>query len=57
VRARASQSGQPLTLAALVRREPGLATIRGGEQEVLEPAVLAFLNGERVLRWVKWLLL
>jgi hypothetical protein len=34
-----------------------LATIGAGEQEVLEPAVLAFLNGERVQRWVKWLLL
>jgi hypothetical protein len=34
-----------------------LAAIGAGEQEVLEPAVLAFLNGERVLRWVKWLLL
>src|SRR5216683_2124315 len=34
-----------------------LATIGAGEQEVLEPAVLAFLNGEQVLRWVKWLLL
>jgi hypothetical protein len=34
-----------------------LATIGAGEPEVLEPAVLAFLNGERVQRWVKWLLL
>jgi len=34
-----------------------LAAIGAGEQEVLEPVVLAFLNGERVLRWVKWLLL
>ena len=35
-----------------------LATIGAGEQqEVLEPAVLAFLNSDRVQRWVKWLLL
>jgi hypothetical protein len=34
-----------------------LATIGAGDREVLEPAVLAFLNGERVQRWVKWLLL
>jgi len=34
-----------------------LAAIGAGDQGVLEPAVLAFLNGERVQRWVKWLLL
>jgi hypothetical protein len=34
-----------------------LATLGAGDQEMLEPAVLAFLNGERVLHWVKWLLL
>ena len=34
-----------------------LAIIGAGEQEVLEPAVLTFLNGEQVQRWVKWLLL
>jgi hypothetical protein len=34
-----------------------LATLGAGDREVLEPAVLAFLNSERVLRWVKWLLL
>ena len=34
-----------------------LATLGAGDREVLEPAVLAFLNGERVLRWVKWVLL
>jgi hypothetical protein len=34
-----------------------LATIGAGDREVLEPAVLAFVNGEQVLRWVKWLLL
>jgi hypothetical protein len=34
-----------------------LATIGAGQPEVLEPAVLAFLNGEQVQRWVKWLLL
>jgi hypothetical protein len=34
-----------------------LATLGAGEREVLEPAVLAFLNGEQVQRWVKWLLL
>jgi hypothetical protein len=34
-----------------------LATLGAGDQDALEPAVLAFLNGERVQRWVKWLLL
>ncbi len=34
-----------------------LATLGAGDQDVLEAAVLAFLNSERVLRWVKWLLL
>jgi hypothetical protein len=34
-----------------------LATLGAGDREVLEPAVLAFLNSERVQRWVKWLLL
>lgn len=33
-----------------------LATLGAGGSEMLEPAVLAFLNGERVQRWVKWLL-
>jgi len=34
-----------------------LATLGAADREVLEPAVLAFLNSERVQRWVKWLLL
>jgi hypothetical protein len=34
-----------------------LATLGAGDREVLEPAVLAFLNSERVQRWMKWLLL
>jgi hypothetical protein len=34
-----------------------VATLGVGNREVLEPAVLAFLNSERVLRWVKWVLL
>jgi hypothetical protein len=33
-----------------------LATLGGGDPKALEPAVLAFLNSEKVLRWVKWLL-
>jgi len=33
-----------------------LVTLGAGDRDVLEPAVLAFLNSERVLRWVKWLL-
>jgi hypothetical protein len=33
-----------------------LATLGGGDRKALEPAVLAFLNSEKVLRWVKWLL-
>src|SRR5216683_153056 len=31
-----------------------LATLGAGDRDALEPAVLAFLNSERVLRWVKW---
>jgi hypothetical protein len=34
-----------------------LATLGAGDREVLESAVLAFLNSERVQRWVKWVLL
>jgi hypothetical protein len=33
-----------------------LATLGGGDPKALEPAVLAFLNSDKVLRWVKWLL-
>jgi len=33
-----------------------LATLGAGDRDVLEPVVLAFLNSERVMRWVKWLL-
>jgi hypothetical protein len=34
-----------------------LATLGAGDRDVLEPAVLAFLNSNQVQRWVKWLLL
>jgi hypothetical protein len=34
-----------------------LATLGTGDPGVLEPAVLAFLNSERALRWIKWLLI
>jgi hypothetical protein len=33
-----------------------LATLGTGDQGVLEPAVLAFLNSERMLHWIKWVL-
>jgi hypothetical protein len=33
-----------------------LATLGAGDRDVLEPAVLAFLNSDRVQRWVRWLL-
>jgi len=33
-----------------------LATLGPGDPDVIEPAVLAFLGSERVLRWVKWLM-
>lgn len=33
-----------------------LMTLGAGDREVLEAAVLTFLNSERVLRWVKWVL-
>jgi hypothetical protein len=34
-----------------------LVTLGAGDRDVLEPAVLAFLNSERVQRWMKWVLL
>jgi hypothetical protein len=34
-----------------------VATFGPGDQEVVEPAVIAFLNSDRILRWVKWLTL
>jgi hypothetical protein len=34
-----------------------LVTLGVGDREILETAVLAFLNSERVMRWVKWTLL
>jgi hypothetical protein len=34
-----------------------LATLGAGDRKVLAPVVLAFLNSERVQRWVKWMLL
>jgi hypothetical protein len=34
-----------------------VATFAPGNQEAVEPAVIAFLNSDRVLRWVKWLTL
>lgn len=32
-----------------------LATLERANDEAIEQAVIAFLNGDRVLRWVKWL--
>jgi hypothetical protein len=34
-----------------------LVMLGAGDQGVLEPAVLAFLDSERVRRWIKWLLM
>ena len=34
-----------------------LATLGSGNPAVLEPAVIAFLNSEPLLRWVRWLIL
>ena len=34
-----------------------LVALDAGDQDFLEPAVLAFLNTERMLRWIKWVLL
>jgi hypothetical protein len=34
-----------------------LVTLGAGDQRVLEPAALAFLDSERVQRWIKWLLM
>jgi hypothetical protein len=34
-----------------------VATFAPGNQEAVEPAVITFLNSDRVLRWVKWLTL
>jgi hypothetical protein len=33
-----------------------LATLGTGDQDLLEPAVLAFLGSERMVRWIKWLM-
>jgi hypothetical protein len=33
-----------------------LATLEGAQEDAIERAVIAFLNGDRVLRWVKWLI-
>jgi hypothetical protein len=32
-----------------------LATLESANQNAIEQAVIAFLNGDRVLRWVRWL--
>jgi hypothetical protein len=34
-----------------------MATFAPGNQDFVEPAIIAFLNSDRVLRWVKWLTL
>jgi hypothetical protein len=34
-----------------------VATFAPGDRYAVEPAVIAFLNSDRVLRWVKWLTL
>jgi hypothetical protein len=34
-----------------------VATFAPGDQDAVEPAVIAFLNSDRVLRWMKWLTL
>jgi hypothetical protein len=34
-----------------------VATFAPGNQDAVEPVVIAFLNSDRVLRWVKWLTL
>ena len=34
-----------------------LATFAPGNQEAVEPAVMAFLNSDRMVRWLKWLTL
>jgi hypothetical protein len=34
-----------------------VATFAPGNQDAVEPAVIAFLNSDRVLRWVKWVTL
>jgi hypothetical protein len=33
------------------------ATFELGDQDAIEPAVMAFLNSDRVVRWLKWLTL
>jgi hypothetical protein len=34
-----------------------VATFTPGNPDAIEPAVIAFLNSDRMLRWVKWLTL
>jgi hypothetical protein len=33
-----------------------VATLRPVNQDAIEQAVIAFLNSDRVIRWVKWLI-
>jgi hypothetical protein len=33
-----------------------VVTLGGPAQDAVEPAVIAFLNSDPVLRWVKWLI-
>jgi hypothetical protein len=34
-----------------------VATFAPGNQDAVEPAIIAFLSGDRLPRWVKWLTL
>jgi hypothetical protein len=34
-----------------------VATFAPGNQDAVEPAVIAFLNSDRMARWLKWLTL
>jgi hypothetical protein len=34
-----------------------VATFAPGNQGAVEPAVIAFLNSDRIVRWLKWLTL
>jgi hypothetical protein len=53
-----SAEGQSLSIAFNDQCDVivALATLEGANQGAIEQAVIAFLNSDRVLRWVKWLI-
>jgi hypothetical protein len=46
----------PLTIAVTIAPAAPTPTLGRGNRQALEPAVIAFLNTDPVIRWVKWLI-